>query len=484
MKTILRISLALGLFVGSVHAFSLIGPYDTWMQSTNGFRQPDDIGGPMNLGEEYRWNVPVLTYTFDASFLDYFGSNGVFAVEQAIQILNGLPPVSQIEPTNYPPISRSVNFQAATLNLLDLKSRILAALLEQMGLAQPSRFTFNVHDFGFVGGNLETQIVQRNFDPSGFFPTNRVNDSAYDYFVQVTTNGSSVSVTAEEYLIDPLATPQPAVADGALNAGEYFTSLTRDDIGGLRYLLRTNNANPEILLPGVHGVGPNAGAYVDQAIRPGVDKITFVRRDYDGFLGQFFAPYTNYFTDYYLSNNAVVAQQVERIITEPDIIFSSGNGAQDIVGAPQIFRTGTSNWWSGGILPGSIGPGIIRPPVKLMLSRPSDLVITADWLPDGSADSYRTLWGSFDGSTNPPVTFPFAVNANNLTLNLQLMRDDTVVGGKTWQIPLTGQESVVVQTSTNLVTWVPHLVFGAGRNVEWRHYIARTARYFRIVPNN
>lgn len=90
-----------------------------------------------------------------------------------------------------------------------------------------------------------------------------------------------------------------------------------------------------------------------------------------------------------------------------------------------------------------------------------------DWLSDGSAASYRDFWGSFDGSTNPPVVYPLGAGTNGLTLNLQLKRDDTVEGGVSWQIPLTGQESIVVQTSTNLVDWVPHLVLGAGRNVEW-----------------
>ena len=27
-----------------------------------------------NLGEEYRWNSPMLTYAYDESFLNYFGS--------------------------------------------------------------------------------------------------------------------------------------------------------------------------------------------------------------------------------------------------------------------------------------------------------------------------------------------------------------------------------------------------------------------------
>ena len=76
------------------------------MDSRLGYAQPGDIGGPMNLGQEYRWNVPVLTYAFDQSFLDYFGSGGVAAVESAIGILNSLPPVSKANPTNYPPTHR------------------------------------------------------------------------------------------------------------------------------------------------------------------------------------------------------------------------------------------------------------------------------------------------------------------------------------------------------------------------------------------
>src|ERR1051325_5231065 len=96
--------MALGLLGASltfsapcVRAFSLLGPYAVWMDEAKSFRQPDrDIGGPMNIGEEYRWNVPVVTYGFDASFLEYFGSNGVAAVERAIEVLNRLRPASQL----------------------------------------------------------------------------------------------------------------------------------------------------------------------------------------------------------------------------------------------------------------------------------------------------------------------------------------------------------------------------------------------------
>ena len=69
-------------------AFSLLGPVNEVFQVPPlSYDLPGDIGAPKNLGEEYRYNTPVLYYAFDQSFLDYFGSNGVRAVEQALAIL-------------------------------------------------------------------------------------------------------------------------------------------------------------------------------------------------------------------------------------------------------------------------------------------------------------------------------------------------------------------------------------------------------------
>ena len=111
-----------------LEAFSLLGPLADWMQVTNGFRKPGDVGGPMVIGEEYRWNVPVVTYAFDQSFLNFFGSNGVAAVESAIAILNSLPPASQINPGNYPSVAIGENFKAEAEGLRDLKSQTLSKL--------------------------------------------------------------------------------------------------------------------------------------------------------------------------------------------------------------------------------------------------------------------------------------------------------------------------------------------------------------------
>ena len=478
----LLLAIGFGLAISSVsHAFSLLGPYEDWMQTTTGFRQPGDIGGPMNLGEEYRWNVPVLTYTFDASFLDYFGSNGVYAVEQAIQILNAMPPASQLHPTDYPPEAKLISYQAQSLGLIDLKSQTLAVLLEQLGLAQPARYAFNVRDFAFDAGNPVAQIVRRNFDPFDFSPTNRVNDTPYDYVLQVTTNGQIISVTAEEIPLDPLAPVRTAVADNAPQPGEFFTGLTRDDAGGLQYLLRTNNSNIEILLPGVYGVDTNAGAYANQALRRGVDKITFVRRDYDGLIGQFFAPYTNRFTDYYISNNAVMSQLLERVVTEPDILFSAGTDSDGTVTIAQVYRTDTSNWWNSSLFTGAAGPGLIRPPIKIKYSPPAVELITWDSMPGTVGGGPQFGWGSFDNSTNAPVNYPVGSVTNNLTLNLHLMRNGIEIGNKTWNV----QQSIIVQTSTDLTNWDYFLVFfPRGVTMDWIHHASDTQRYFRIVPNN
>jgi len=151
MKVQLKIGLcfatmcvALGLSAPNTRAFSLLGPFEPWMTTTNGFNPSDegDIGGPMCISNGYRWNVPVVTYGFDQSFLDYFGTNGVAAVESAIQILNNLPPASGTVLTNYPFDSRYDNYQAQSESLIDLKSQTLVLILEHLGLTQPTRYVY------------------------------------------------------------------------------------------------------------------------------------------------------------------------------------------------------------------------------------------------------------------------------------------------------------------------------------------------------
>lgn len=181
-------------------AFSLLGPFkqDATQFPNNGnfqaapfggrpqglgYNLPGDSGGPMLPSEAYRWNVPVVTYAFDNTFLEYFGTNGVAAVEEAFAILNALPPASRMSAdlSEYPLDTKSENGTASALGLVDLKSFTLAAMMEQMGLANPERFVWGLS--GRDEGNNFTNytVAQFNYDPVTIRPSRYVNGVLYNY---------------------------------------------------------------------------------------------------------------------------------------------------------------------------------------------------------------------------------------------------------------------------------------------------------------
>src|SRR2546430_10843805 len=134
MQALLRkllFGFALALSVGQACAFSLLGPYGVWQTHRLGYDvNAPIIGGPMNLNEEYRWNVPVVYYGFTPEFLSYFGQHGVDEVEKAVKFLNDLPPASQLNLNDYPLTSQRIHPRAQALGLVDLKSEALSMLVQ------------------------------------------------------------------------------------------------------------------------------------------------------------------------------------------------------------------------------------------------------------------------------------------------------------------------------------------------------------------
>src|ERR1041384_1635954 len=124
--SIKKILVGLGLvtWLPAAFSFSLLGPAGPWQTAQLNYGNGGDFEAPMNLGEEYRWNTPILTYAFDPTFINYFGTNGIAEIEQAIKILNDLPPASQMSDAylNSLPLSTmGQNPQAAALGLFDIK---------------------------------------------------------------------------------------------------------------------------------------------------------------------------------------------------------------------------------------------------------------------------------------------------------------------------------------------------------------------------
>jgi hypothetical protein len=450
----------LALQSSHLEAFSLLGPYEAWMQPSTCFRlpftpidfQPGDIGGPMCISNGYRWNVPVVTYGFDQSFLNFFGTNGVAAVKGAIQILNGLPAASSVVLTNYSDDSELINYQAQAESLYDLQSVTLSLLLEQLGLASPRRFVYVLQYWTNGPDGQEFYVIMRNYDPVNTSPTAWVNGFLYDYHIW---SGTLIGLNEAEVINynDDGAAPQfSAVADNRLDLGGFYTGLTADDVGGLCYLFSTTNVHYETLLAGVSGVGTSTNLLVNGAWRPGIDKITFVPHP-SGSVPWQFLPMTNQYTDTYITNGSVMQQQVQRVISQPDFLFCAGDTGQQYPVILPYARTGTSNWINNAALNGNssgAGPGVIQPQVKITFDK---LGQTLDILGSGLAETNyneSVFWGSYGQSTNAPIVYPLPQpGTTQLFFRLWFL-------GRSVEFSATGQNgaSFLLQTSTDLSDWI------------------------------
>ena len=478
----------------SAHAFALLGPYAPWMTPDIGYPPhyppPEgDIGGPMALGEEYRWNVPVVTYGFDQSFLDYFGHPGVDAVEQAIRILNDLPPASSMVLSNYAFDTHGVNYAATRQNLYDLKSTALFLLLEQVGLAQPVRYTWALRRWNPAlaqGGtcmdwlclwrpDTTNDIVQRNYDPISQLPSYYVNGFGYGFYVESWTADFTV-VDMRILPIDPIQSPS-AVCDAQgywSGAGNFFTGLTRDDAGGLLYLLNRTNVNVEALDDSITPVGDSI-TFVRTALRPGVEKLDFIRHPTDA-SGRFLSM-TYEFTDTYFTNGVAATQVVQRTVVRPDFVFSARDlgfikGQDPWSGQPYVAgnliwqRTDTSRWANNNVLNGSPdgdGPGVIRPPVQITFHTPGRYVAAAGGQPQ-AGNVYLFQWASFDASTNIVVFPGNQTNIPSLTLGTQLVSTN---GTNLLQWDVLGHVGARyrIETSPDLSHWTTNSVVNNSNGV-------------------
>ncbi len=460
---ILLLLAGLGVATPRSRAFTLIGEVPAWYTDNTGRIPVPDIYGPVNLGEEYRWAVPNIIYAFDESFLNYFGQRGVEEVEKAIKIINDVPKMSAVKLSDYPMHSQRVNYRARDLGLYDLKSNTLKVLMEQLGLGTPSRFTFTlrVRDTS-IPNNTNYLVIQRNFDPETWNPTPYVNGQLWTYN-RIFDNQDSPTVKSSTIvspvdpliLAEPVASAVPGFAFSVFGLGSYITGLTRDDVGGLRYIYRPDNMNVEVLPTDATGVAGSSsgggssgsggggidewiplppssgltngaaggagtgtgvvittnGVFYTQAIRGGVDKITFVRGPMVYLPGAY--SFTNRFTESIVAvttNGAqrTVSQRVTRLLTTPDIIFTAADLTSPTGVVTPYSRTdvATSNDAINGQAtldgPGQFGGGLQitfnKVGATLQNFAPSFL---------GQASAFGdVLWGAFDGSTNDPVVFP------------------------------------------------------------------------------
>ena len=248
-------------------AFTILGSQATWMTASVGY-QGGDLGGPMFLGEGYRWNVPVLTYAFDDSFLTYYGRDGVNAIESAIKVLNNIPAADSMSESlsEFPTYTLRHNNSAAALGLIDLKTTALSYLVTRLGVGAPERWVFSLRQFFTDPANIQHfSVLNPNYDPVTYHQTALINGSLFTYQIQRYLPGDNY--TTVNFPVDTSAPAfstaanfiQAFVVSGtqgsslAFSQGTYFPNITREEFGSIKYLYRTKNYAVETVLPDVVG---------------------------------------------------------------------------------------------------------------------------------------------------------------------------------------------------------------------------------------
>jgi hypothetical protein len=347
------------------------------------------------------------------------------------------------------------NATAANLQIRDLKSAALSTVLGQMGLASPERWTYTLRDRTVVNNTTNYTVIQRNFDPISLLPNNIVNGVLYTYTVAEPLLPGNFADAVETRVSGNINNISVASVDdgGGLLAGQFFTSLTRDDYGALRYLLRFNNVNTETLDANVTLVdtrspyapfqGTNAQTNIPIAIarRPGIDRVSFNPIALDSLLGIVVRAVTNRYVDRYFNptNNVLTNQTVQRVVNLPDILFAAGDlppPALGLISGATLVRPTSTRWVNNSALPGNTvaggaailsGPGVI----PAALSNATAIVIEFNTLGasranfsgagarflDERSSTVNGVWGYFDATTIYSV-FPDGVTIQDLERQL------------------------------------------------------------------
>ena len=485
LKLIKRTCLLLALMVAPhAGAFTLWGPVETWQTTDLDYSNPAgsvryyyfyvepgfdgrENGAPKNFGEGSRLTTPIVTYGFDATFLDYFGAKGEAAVQSAFTVLNALPSASSAKLANYlTDGAEQVNYTAQAMELLDLKSTVLWLMAEHMGLMGETHvwdLAARAH-YDTVTCDYEYFVINRNYDPVTYNPTPYVNGRLYNYKIW---DGCPVGVAvgdAIETASDTTATRYSAVATGNnLEIGAYYMNFTRDDVAGLKYLYNKGLYDYQSLdsntvaapfssdWMAVNTTNLITGISNFTGLLGGVEKITFVKVNYDSMLNPGFTPITYRYNVPYVTNSRLYQMHVTRTVTAPDILFTAANMASEgpPLSDPALSRTGTfiqTPYVSPG---GGILPSTITAPVLVVLNNigPIYYAYSPNFLDNYNYYAYPIFnWGTFDGSTNAPIAYP--LGSSLAELEVQVLQGGTTLPSNQWAAVLNSNTNTTTSTGT------------------------------------
>ncbi|MGA2177348.1 MAG: hypothetical protein ABSH38_20425 [Verrucomicrobiota bacterium] len=455
--------------VQPVCAFSLWGPLEAWQTATMDYGNRyyylnveedtgigvSENGGSKNFGEGSRLTTPIVTYAFDPTFLEYFGTKGVAAVDSAMKLLNGLPSASSANLNKFlTDGNEQFNYSAQAMSLLDMKSVVMWLMLEHMGLLGET----HVWDlrtripYGTVPCNFDYFVINRSFDPVTYNPSSYVNGRNYAYSIW---DGCTAGIQVADAIETAADATQPrftavATPEG-LQLGGFYLNVTRDDMGGLKYLYRKSNyanqgldtdatATPFSSLisswePAVSNAPITTVAGTFAGLVGGVEKVTFVKVPYDSVLGTAFSNRVFTYKIPWITNSTLRRLTVTRTVVAPDVLFTAADLVVNAFPPNDEAVTRSGNFIANNVVSagGGITPSTIAAPMVITFNKVGAIYYNVN---PGFLDPYNFemypifIWGSFDGSTNAPVVFP--VGSSIEQLEQQVLQGGAAVPAGTW----------------------------------------------------
>jgi hypothetical protein len=161
-------------------------------------------------------------------------------------------------------------------------------------------------------------------------------------------------------------------------------------------------------------------------LREGIEHITFIRQDFDSILGTSWTPVTNYYNQTAVTNGAPVLETFRRIITAPDILFTTADltsGPAQALPADNVLTRTAPNFNVSQVAANQFGPGTIQPTITFTLNNVGQVfenlggsfvgILGTGVTPDADFEGFFQ-WGSFDFTTNAPVVYPSTASLSAL----------------------------------------------------------------------
>ena len=163
--------------------------------------------------------------------------------------------------------------------------------------------------------NISTTAC-RPFAPAGSICTNITQKTIFtnfvngDYFLLTTNSGCGFFPISTQLVRVLIETNTPVAATNAQEATNIFNQ-------------EYSESNVTYFTNHVLVVYPVPCENDSVAMRQGMDRVQFIRRDYDSLLERYFHPVTNSYVLYAVTNNQIIPEHFHRVVTRPDFVFSA-----------------------------------------------------------------------------------------------------------------------------------------------------------------